>query len=223
VAQNVALLAGGATTIETNMGLLSKLFGTSASSVERAEDRVWLTSEAKFAGIAKEIESLAPSKTAAVLLVAYFPDVRERLSEICNSYTGTVPMHAALASDLTGQAATPWHPEPSTVLEIIVAERHPLASAEERLVAFAEQLPCRCRLVHHVSLEDPTIKALCGDSLIGILKQLGMKESESIQSSMVTCRIQAALQKLENRTWTDFAAGSAREWIENNLPDVNLS
>jgi hypothetical protein len=209
--------------METNMGLLSKLFGKTTGGVELGDDRVWLTREAKFAGIAKELEELSPSASSAILLVAYFPDVLGRFSEMRDNYAGQVPIQAALAGELAGQGVTHGEPTPSTVLEIIVAERHPLASAEERLVAFAEQLPCHCRLVHHVSLEDATIKALCGDSLIGILKKLGMKESESIQSGMVTRRIQAALQRIENRTWSDSQAASAREWLEQNLPDVNLT
>lgn len=77
-------------------------------------------------------------------------------------------------------------------------------------------LPCRCRLVHHVSLEDPLMRAFSGEWVEGVLKSLGMPEDEAIESKMVARPIKAAQQKLAGQCMTDFSADSAEKWIERN-------
>ena len=46
----------------------------------------------------------------------------------------------------------------SQTVAVIVAERHPLQPHDAADTEFAQSLPCRYRLVHHVSLEDPLMR-----------------------------------------------------------------
>ncbi|MCA9070911.1 MAG: hypothetical protein KDA84_18405 [Planctomycetaceae bacterium] len=58
------------------MGLFDFLFGRKKdSNVEIVPDHIWMTTDAKFAGLAKEAEERSKSETVAILLVAHFPDV----------------------------------------------------------------------------------------------------------------------------------------------------
>ena len=64
-------------------------------------------------------------------------------------------------------------PTTASVL-MVVCERHPLASHDEMLVAYARRLPCQCRIVYYVSLEDPVMEIFCGDWLRPLLERMGM-------------------------------------------------
>jgi hypothetical protein len=55
------------------MGFFDSLFGGKKhTNVEVVPDRIWLTTDAKFAGLAKEAEERSMSETVAILLVAHF-------------------------------------------------------------------------------------------------------------------------------------------------------
>ena len=82
------------------MGFFDSLFGSKKrTNVEVVPDHIWMTTDAKFAGLSKEVEERSRSETVAILLVAHFPDVLARLSELASQQTG-VPVQAVLADNL---------------------------------------------------------------------------------------------------------------------------
>ena len=193
------------------------------SNVDLLDEQVWLTRQAKFAGIsAATARCLAePARPIAVLLVAHFRDCLEQLQAIVQQ--GGFDQRsviAATAENLTGRSAPRLGSDDSQIIEIIVAERHPLQAHDTAVAEFAESLPCRCRLVHHVSLEDPLMRMFAGEWVQSVLKQLGIKENEVIESRMVTRRLQQAAQKIERQAVSDLPADSAGEWLERNCPDL---
>jgi len=110
--------------------------------------------------------------------------------------------------------------EESAIIDIIVGERHPSPSVDDRLQEFADELPCRCRFSHHVSLEDAVMKVFAGDWVKNVLKQLGMSEDDAIESQMVSRRIRQVQQKIEGRAFGSLDAESAAEWLEKNCPEL---
>jgi preprotein translocase subunit SecA len=182
-------------------------------------DKIWLTSDAKFAGIARDIAKRTNKNAAAILLVAHFPDVLPRLDEIAADSTA-IPTKAALASNLTPDIVAGLQLDPSTTIDIVAAERHPLASVDERLEAFAASLPCRTRLARHLSLDDPLLQAFSGGWVGQILNNLGMEENECIESTMVSRRIRQAQQKIEAKALDIRPAESAAAWMEKNCPNL---
>src|SRR5690606_8478659 len=64
------------------MGLFDTLFGTGRPEEPDGADRIWMTSEAKFAAIRAEVAGTPASDVAAILLVAHFPDVLQRLEQL---------------------------------------------------------------------------------------------------------------------------------------------
>lgn len=205
------------------MGLLDFLFGGGKhrTNVEVVPDHIWMTSEAKFAGLAKEALERSKSETVAVLLVAHFPDVLERLNEIASLQGFEAPCKAILASNLNKDLANQLRLEESAIIDIIVGERHPLRSADDFLVDIANNLPCRCRFSYHVSLDDAVMKAFASDWMKKVLKGLGMKEDEAIESEMVSRRIRKAQQQIEGGAFGSLDAESAAEWLTKNCPELN--
>ena len=201
------------------MGFFSDLFGgKKRANVELVPDQIWMTTDAKFTGLAEEADKRSRSETIAILLVAHFPDVLARLEELVNQQLWDVPCKAVLASDLKTDLATSLNLDESSIIDVIFGERHPLLSVDDRIEAFADELPCRCRFSHHVSLEDAVLKDFLSDWGETTLRKMGLNEDEAIESQMVSRRIRMAQQKIEDRSLGTFDAASAAEWMDKNCP-----
>jgi len=202
------------------MGLFDFLFGgKSPSNVEVVSDRIWISQRAKFSGVLKELNERSNSETRVILLIAHFPDTLAQLNAIVARYKGDTPMTATLAENLSVDIATHLKLDESALIDLIVAERHPLLTVDDKLMQFAQELPCRCRLAHHLSLEDPLLRHYGGESLQGMLKALGMKENEAIESNMVSRRVKGVQKKIQAQALGDSDANSATEWMEKNMPN----
>jgi hypothetical protein len=200
------------------MGLFDWLTGR-MNRVEVAEDRIWLTQRAKHAGIYREAaQALADADgPCAVIVAAHFQDCLEQLQA---AFIGSDRdrILITLADALGGRTSTDLAANESRNILIIVGERHPLPSHDEVVLGFARSQPCRCRLVYHVSLEDALLKRFSGEWVEGVLRRLGMKDGEAIESRMVGRRIQSALTKIAMNATGDAPANSAEEWLERNCP-----
>jgi hypothetical protein len=196
------------------MGILSRLFGGS-SSVDVLGDSVWLSQRSKLAGISKMVNECFAQDRApiAVVLVAHFPNFLVELKRL-GPFEG--PVMAMLARELSTFTASHASVGEDQSIEIVVGERHPLAKYDEQVVAFARSLPCQCRIGFHVSLDDPLLKMLTGEWVEGILRQLGMKEDEAMQSGVIARRIQVAQRSIEHQMTGDSPADSAEHWLEQN-------
>lgn len=204
------------------MGLFDLLFGRGKpKNVTRTGDRIWLSADAKFAGLARELAQRSRSDSVAILLVAHFPDVCQRLETACASAAPQVPVKAVLARDLSPDIASALALDGSAMLDMIVAERHPLPSVDQQIEQFASELPCRCRISYHLSLDDAVIKAFAGEWVRSILMQLGMTADEAIESAMVSRRIQQAQKKIEGMAHGRSEAESAAQWFERNCPELS--
>jgi hypothetical protein len=200
------------------MGLFDWLQGEK-SNVEVAVDRIWLTKAAKLAGISSDVaQSLAdPGGPLIVLLVAHFSDSAGEVQELVErAGFDQRNVLSVMANDLAGFSTRLVEFGESQWVEIVVAERHPLASHDDSLIAFARTLPCRCRIVFHVSLDEPLMRIFAGDWLKQVLERLGMEENEAIESRMVSRRIQDAQKKIAQRATGDVPAESCEAWFERN-------
>jgi preprotein translocase subunit SecA len=202
------------------VGFFDFLSGHKQSTrMEVVSDRVWMTTDAKFAGLANEVVERSASGTVAVLLVAHFPDVLARLSQIAAQPT-VVPVKALLARDLTPDLAASLQLDRPATIDVIVAERHPLPSADNSLAAFASAFPCGCRMSYHLSLDDAVMKVFAGAWVHGMLRKLGMTEDEAIEGNMIVRRIKEAQRKIASRSFADLDANSAEEWLKTNCPEL---
>ncbi len=202
------------------MGWLSFLFAKSPpSNVEIDPDMVWLTDEAKYNGVRQDLLSKSNSRSVAILLIAHFPNVQAELETMLESYEGEVPALVVRAADLSPSIAANFNVDENTVIDLIVVERHPLVSEDERVLAgFADDLPCRCRVTYHVSLDDGLMQLFAGTGVREMLRKLGMQEDERIESRLVQRRIKQAQKKLTSLATGNRPAETAQEWLELNIP-----
>ena len=101
-------------------------------------------------------------------------------------------------------------------LGLIVAERHLLHARDAELLRFAEALPCRSRIVHHLSLEDPLFKLFGSERIRPLLGRLGASETEPIEHALITRSIEQAQRKIEAECSSDYDADSAAAWLDRN-------
>lgn len=201
------------------MGIFDFLFGGNRSTVTVHPDRIWLTNRAKQNGIKKEILKQVGLHPGKLLLVAHFSDVLETLHELCGEISASCEV--TLASELSTDLRMFDACDSETGYFILVAERHPLASHDNDVMQFAEELLCKCQIAFHMSLEDPLMKLFAGEWVENLLRQLGMAEDEVIESSMVSRRVTAAQKKIAEKSFGDSDAQSAAEWFEVNAPNMD--
>ena len=196
------------------MGLLDGLFGRKEeTSVDQVDDTIWKTKADKWKGISEEITKRVQSNSVAVLLVAHFPDVLEHLEELADEYTGEIPVQASLAADLHDGHTSTHHDE--LTMDIIVAERHPLVSSDERIREFATTATCKCRLAFHLSMEDDLIRLFIPEMAMKVIEHT-ISDGESIKSRMVSKRIVGAQNKIEAKSTGNAPATSAEQWLKDN-------
>ncbi len=199
------------------MGVFDFLFGNKReTTVQVFDDRIWLSQNAKIGGINQQIRQHTDS--AVIVLVAHFEETLQQVRSINAGHNTDTPVSLILAEDLTSNFASKLNTEQTSTVNLIVTERHPLKSADDAIMAFAEGLPCRCNVTYHLSLEDPLIKRFIGGFVEKMLENLGMKEDEPIESQLVSRRIKAAQKKNEQQAFGNSRAFSAAEWLELNMP-----
>lgn len=207
------------------MGLFDFFFGGGGkrkpSNVSVIPDVIWLNTSAKLKGIRKDVVAQRSLGVAGILLVAHFDDVLEQLHKIATENGNNIPIRVSLAKDLATDLVSEWSASESATIAIIVGERHPLPKHDDEVQQFAENLPVQVRLIRHVSLEDPLMKAFAGEWVKNLLGKMGMSEDEAIESNMVSRRIKAAQQKIEKEAFGDSDAPSAEEWMAANVPTMS--
>lgn len=100
---------------------------------------------------------------------------------------------------------------------ILCSELHPLPQHDERLQAFADQLPAESCVVY-LALDDAILSAFSSDKVQGMLKALGMTEEEAIESQIVSRQVTRARQRFADQAAGDAPASSAAQWLQTNLP-----
>ncbi len=202
------------------MGLLDWLRGKK-DTIHIAEDRIWLTKQAKFDGIQRDIATAMAGAHPpdAAFVVAHFDDCLGELRQLVASAGIDESRVLVTRSDaLQGCTAETGLDESHSIL-IVVGERHPRLSHDDALLAFARNLSCRCRFVQHASLEDPLLKVFIGERVHAMLRRLGMEEDEAIESRLVHRRLRSAQQRIEDQATGDAPAVSAEEWMQKNCPN----
>jgi hypothetical protein len=203
------------------MGFLD-WFKSAPSNVAVLDDLVWLTKKAKLNGIAKALSQTVAEQDGpdAVILVAHFQDCLDEMQRIAAKVRASELITVDKAETLERNSTNLTSFAESQTIEIMVGERHPLLSQDESVLQFARSLPCRCCLVHHVSLEDPLIRVFCGEWIATVLKKLGMADDEPIESNLVARQIKLAQKKIASQSFSESRADSAEVWMEQNCPEV---
>lgn len=161
-------------------------------------DKVVISESAKLAVLLQAWNNQPQS-----VIVCWFEESLEKITAYMNEHSSvTVPV-LLVREALTAQRAgrTP-----------LFAEHYPLHSKEQE----AYQSMHLEKAVVYSSLREPLFSQFGGEKIIKVMEQLGMKETELIEHSMISSAIRKAQEKIEQKTPLDHLARSQEEWIEKN-------
>ena len=116
-----------------------------------------------------------------------------------------------------------WNKQPQSVivcwfedsLEKITAYMNEHSAAAVPVLLVRDALTAQ-RAVVYSSLREPLFNQFGGERIIQVMVQLGMKDNELIEHSMISSAIRKAQDKIEQKTALDHLARSQEEWIEKN-------
>jgi hypothetical protein len=219
------------------VGLFSWLFGKRAPERVAVRDLVWLAGVGRARGLVKELKGHVYADRS-VLLLAHFPSTLAALGpKLIDSRLPHEPIPEGLTPEAALRLAANGEPRvlfglvrnlrlpefpaaedaPESPLPVLLAERHFLRSHDERVTEFAGGLGGRAEIAVHVALDDELMKVFAGQWVTDMLKRLGMKDDEMIDSPMVTRRIRKAQDQIRAKLATEeVPADSPLEWIQRN-------
>lgn len=179
------------------------------------------------------------ARDEAVLLIAHFPATFWRIQDLLHEQ--------AIPYEIAGSKVTPEHlldhhelrrksvlmvlaeaiervddrklilPPRPIEINALVAERYPLPVRDDSLGDFFRQLPFSVRMGYFLSLQDPCLRLAVNDTLIQLMRQMGLKPGEMISSHLVSRRLSQWQRKLAARSIPDLPAESPDEWLAINL------
>jgi len=190
--------------------------------VQQIPDSIWLTKAAKFAGIAELLEQRdkAGDQPDAIIVVAHFPDTLSEVQQLVSTIDVATPVATMLEVDFRHAGNAGSSLDETRLVEIVVAERHPNSLHDQSITDVAAGLPCRSQLRFCLSLEDPLMRPFSSVWVTKMLKTLGMKEHEAIESKLVAKRIEESTRKIAKQSVGDAHADSAEEWMRKNCPSL---
>jgi len=96
---------------------------------------------------------------------------------------------------------------------VLFAGHYPLRETE---IEVGEQLELSKMLVY-AALDAPLFLQFGGQKIIDLMRQMGMKEHESVENGLITSAIQKAQDKLKDKAGQEITATSETEWLRLNL------
>ena len=122
------------------------------------------------------------------------------------------------ASDPLSRSSTQTSGEPKK-LSVIVTERYPLVSHDERLETFFRSLQAKTSMGYLIAFDDPLVVGLLGQRFVDLMEQLGFNENELISSAMTYRGLARKIRKATASVTDEKSAESPEEWIAlNGLP-----
>ncbi len=163
-------------------------------------DTVWISEAYKFKALAKEWAT-----NNETVFVAWFEESLRNLEALLqNSSPG--PFHLLIAREVS-RMHTNGKP-------VIFIEHYPLAAKEDELFQKLELKEVKV----WSALDEPLFHRFGGEKIIRMMKQLGMKEEEPIEHSMISKAIRNAQQKIAAKLTVEQSARSQKDWLIKNIP-----
>jgi hypothetical protein len=174
------------------------LSGKKKSSVV-VRDLIWVTEEVKLQAIVHEYK-----KNTETIIVVWF-DTTYRKLETLFSNNGLTTEKIFMARELASHYLK--------TNPLILAEHYPLRKKEEELF---EKLALSNVTVYS-SLDEPLFIYFGGDKISGMVKNLGLKEDEALEHTMISSSIKNAQDKIAAKVIVEQSANSSGDWLLYNL------
>jgi hypothetical protein len=101
-------------------------------------------------------------------------------------------------------------------VQFLFAGHYPLPGKENKIIEKLSSYPSG-EITFCSSIDDPSFEPFGADRIVVILDQLGLKEDECIEHSMVTRAMANAREKIEGSVKYEVAAKSEGEWFLKNV------
>ena len=161
-------------------------------------DKIWMTGSAKLKAIAEQ-----KRKEPNTIIIFWFENsLREAESSL--------PQDSFPVTDLL--MAREVHASQLENKKIVFAEHYPLSQKEHEL--FAKLNLSEVQIWS--ALDEPLFKQFGSDKIVGMMKQLGMKEENAIEHNMISKAIQNAQEKINKKVLVDQLCTSQQEWMQRN-------
>jgi len=165
----------------------------------KIKDKIWMKKEAKLQGFISEWQ-----KDPGTIFIFWFDDSLREVESIFTKQTNSAPIL------VTAREATAQY---TVGKKIIIGEHYPLQQKENDLF---QKLKLEVAEIWS-SLDEPLFKRFGSDKIIEIMKQLGMKEDQVIEHSMITKAIQNAQAKISKKNLMDSPGVSQSDWLLKNF------
>jgi len=174
------------------------LFGKKEKD-SKVNDVIWMTETAKWNGIIQEWK-----KDNHLSLICWFDSTLQHAESLFSRET-TSPVSIFLASQV--------HPTLVTGSKILFAEHYPLYEKEINLF---RKLSIQ-EVTVHSAMDEPLFLRFGGEKIIQLMKQMGMKEDQSVQHKMISGAISKAQDKIARKVISESLSHSPAEWLEKNV------
>jgi preprotein translocase subunit SecA len=195
----------------------------------KSKDLIWISKNAKFNALIKAIHQ--KQLTEIVIVVSHFEETKAEMANIMTQaqvqfkeikylsefqsdvsvyLVGTSAFYSAPGYSLLGDKLN------SNAVEIVIAEHYPLKKADELLLTkILEQFPAN-NIEYYLSLDDDFFTQIGNERLIQLMSQMGMKEDEMIEHTLISQSIVKYQEKLAGMVKTEKPAPSMKEWFRVN-------
>jgi hypothetical protein len=162
-------------------------------------DKIWMSETAKWNGILDLWK-----KDQDLVIITWFNETNRHLTSLfakeASSAARLFMAREVHSSELNGK-------------HIIFAEHYPMRTKEQETF---KQWHLTEAIVHS-AMDEPLFLHFGGEKIIGMMKQLGMKDDNTIEHKMISGSIENAQDKIEKKVVAEQLANSQKDWIEKNL------
>jgi hypothetical protein len=165
---------------------------------DSVKDLVFIHQAAKWQAVKKLLEQYPDS-----IIVTWFPDTLSDFQQFAaaqNITTDILPARQVNSFQVVNKT-------------VIFLEHYPLPDKEAALI----QLWKATKIIILSALDEPLFLHFGGERLTHLMQQMGMKEDEPLEHTLITQAIHNAQQKLAKKVITEHSAASMEDWFRKNV------
>jgi len=184
---------------------------------QRIDDRIYISRTVADNAFVAEYDKLL-SENSAVFLFCFFEGTIKRLQPLLANNNAVILNASKLNKDFANIA---WRTNIQTKQDpiFLFAEHHPHLYYEETIINEIETLCAgnNPSIGFFTALDEPLMQQFGAQSIIELMKKMGLKEDEAISHSMVTASVANAQRKIAKKVTSQINARSQEEWMQINL------
>lgn len=148
--------------------------------------------------------------------VPYFQLTNDSIGEASGQSKVVLVCDASLISSSTGLMGLLTTISSRSKVQFLFAGHYPLPAKENKIIEKLSSFPS-AEITFCSSIDSPSFEPFSADRIMSVLDQLGMKEDECIEHSMVSKAMANAREKIEGMVKNEVAAKSEGEWFLKNI------